>query len=92
MHDSERCSIYGTRVTESQLMIASLSRSCSQKQLQSDNGQGNQGKSHYGNIVGSHRRERHMKSEDGFAGVSMEDFIWQPCVVWGRPAGRTVAK
>jgi hypothetical protein len=34
MHDSERCSIYGTRVTESQLMIASLSRSYSQKQLQ----------------------------------------------------------
>jgi hypothetical protein len=34
MHDSERCSIYGTRATESQLMIASFSRSYSQKQLQ----------------------------------------------------------
>ena len=53
---------------------------------------GNQGKSLYGNIVGSHHRARHMKSEEGFAGVSMEDFIWQPRVVWGRPVGRAVAR
>jgi hypothetical protein len=59
---------------------------------ESDNGQGNQGKSHYGNIVGSHRRKRHMKSQEGFAGFSMKDFVWQPCVVWGRPADRAVAK
>lgn len=85
MHDSERCSIYGTRTTESQLMMASSFKNIFSKTIaESNNGQGNQGKSHYGNIVGSHRRERHMKSEEGFAGVSMEDFIWQPCVVWVR--------